>query len=112
MVLYGIALLGVGWCSLPAASADQSVERVALMVAGDDCAVYRESIRAVLASVPEVRRIEFDSIPDHILIDVETDRVTPEDLEATVSRRLGDMRTCRTEVMKSCISARQPRSSP
>ena len=58
-----------------------------------------------LAQVPGVTRVEPDSVPDHVLIDVVGGQVTSEDLLAAARRRLIPGMRCRIEIMQSCISA-------
>ncbi len=97
-------LLSVGCLASPV-NADTSHERVALFLSGQDCPSFRPSLAAELAQVPGVTRVEPDSVPDHVLIDVVGGQVTSEDLLAAARRRLIPGMRCRIEIMQSCISA-------
>lgn len=97
-------LLSVGCLASPV-NADTSHERVALFLSGQDCPSFRRSLAAELAQVPGVTRVEPDSVPDHVLIDVVSGRVAPEDLLAAARRHLRPDTHCQVEIMKSCISA-------
>ena len=97
-------LLSVGCLASPV-NADTSHERVALFLSGQDCPSLRPSLAAELAQVPGVTRVEPDSVPDHVLIDVVSGQVTSEDLLAAARRRLIPGMRCRIEIMQSCISA-------
>lgn len=98
------SLLFVGCLASPA-NADTSHERVALFLSGQDCPSFSRSLAAELAQVPGVTRVEPDSVPDHVLIDVVGGQVTSEDLLAAARRRLIPGMRCRIEIMQSCISA-------
>ena len=97
-------LLSVGCLASPV-NADTSHERVALFLSGQDCLSFHRSLAAELAQVPGVTRVEPDSVPDHVLIDVVGGQVTSEDLLAAARRRLIPGMRCRIEIMQSCISA-------
>ena len=98
------SLLFVGCLASPA-NADTSHERVALFLSGQDCPSFRPSLAAELAQVPGVTRVEPDSVPDHVLIDVVSGRVAPDDLLAVARRHVRPDTVCRVEIMQSCISA-------
>lgn len=97
-------LLSAGCLANPVA-AGTSHERVALFLSGQDCPSFHRSLTAELAQVPGVTGVDSDSVPDHVLIDVVSARVAPEELLATARRRVGSDTRCRVEIMKSCISA-------
>ena len=97
-------LLSVGCLASPV-NADTSHERVALFLSGQDCLSFHRSLAVELAQVPGVTRVEPDSVPDHVLIDVVSGQVTSEDLLAAARRRLIPGMRCRIEIMQSCISA-------
>lgn len=80
-------------------------ERVALFLSGQDCPSFSRSLAAELAQVPGVTRVEPDSVPDHVLIDVVSGQVTPDDLLAVARRHVRPDTGCRVEIMQSCISA-------
>ncbi len=98
------SLLFVGCLASPA-NADTSHERVALFLSGQDCPSFSRSLAAELGQVPGVTRVEPDSVPDHVLIDVVSGQVTPDDLLAVARRHVRPDTGCRVEIMQSCISA-------
>jgi len=97
-------LLFVGCLASPV-NAGTSHERVALFLSGQDCPSFSRSLAVELAQVPGVTRVEPDSVPDHVLIDVVSGQVTPDDLLAVARRHVGPDTGCRVEIMQSCISA-------
>lgn len=97
-------LLSVGRRASPV-NADTSHERVALFLLGQGYPSFHRSLAAELAQVPGVTRVESDSVPDHVLIDVVSGQVTSEDLLAVAPRHLLPGMRCRIEIMQSCISA-------
>ncbi len=97
-------LLFVGCLASPV-NAGTSHERVALFLSGQDCPSFSRSLAVELAQVPGVTRVEPDSVPDHVLIDVVSGQVTPDDLLAVARRHVRPDTGCRVEIMQSCISA-------
>lgn len=93
-----------GCLALPAA-AEISQERVALVLSGSDCSAQRQSIVAALAQIPGVARVDPDSVPEHVLVDVSSGLVVPEELLAAARRALVGSLRCQVDIMKSCISA-------
>jgi hypothetical protein len=64
-----------------------------------------------LAHIQGVFRVDVESVPDHVLVDVVYGLVTPDDLLAAVRRSVLPALRCQAEVMKSCISAGPSRAS-
>lgn len=93
------------WCLVSPVSADTSRERVALFLSGQDCPSSRRNIAAELGQVAGVTRVDFESVPDHALIDVVSGAVTPDNLLAAARRAILKGARCQAEIMKSCISA-------
>lgn len=103
MVLFFV-LLSTG-CLVDSIVAETSRERVALSLSGEDCFSHHKAISATLVQVPGVTRVDLESVPDHVIVDIESGVVTPENLSAAVAQRLHFGTQCRAEIMKSCISA-------
>ena len=82
-----------------------SIERVALMLTGAECPEQRNRIAIALSEFSAVRRVEFETVPDHVLVDVVSGAVSAEALQQAVQRGMGESRGCQVEVLKSCISA-------
>jgi hypothetical protein len=86
-------------------AAESSLERMALSVAGPDCSSQRRSIGLALTEIPGVHRVDFESVPDHVLIDVTHPSVTLDTLTTAARGSMAAGSRCRIETMKSCISA-------
>ncbi len=97
-------LLTLGSLLSPAA-AETLHERVALSLSGPDCSSQRPSIGAALAQIPGVSRVDFESVPDHVLVDVARGRVMPEALKMAAAGTMMPGVQCLADIMKSCISA-------
>ena len=93
-----------GYLASPAA-AETSQERVALFLSGPDCSAQHQSIVAALTPMSGVARVDPDSVPEHVLVDVLSGVVVPEDLLAAARRAIPSAVSCQVEIMKSCISA-------
>lgn len=98
-------------CLVSPVGADISRERVALFLSGQDCPSSRRSIAVELAHIQGVIRVDVESVPDHVLVDVVNGLVTPDDLLTAARRAAREGVRCRAEVMKSCISAGPSRAS-
>lgn len=77
------------------------------MVAGSECDSFSRDIETALRELPGVRFLDGRSLPGHLLIDVDPEQVTADD----VVRRVAEIETtivqtsCRADVMQSCITA-------
>ena len=90
--------------SFPNVSAAPPVERIALQLKGL-CNAQLTKISALPSTLPGVLAIDLSSVPGHALIDIDTGKLSPQDVIETV-RRLGhDEDACLMEPMQSCISA-------
>lgn len=96
------------WCQASLVLAEPSRERVAFSMSGQDCSSQRRSIVSALMRIPGVRQVDPDSVPDHVLVDIDGGAVTQEALKSAVDRSLPHDRPCHIEIMKSCISASLP----
>jgi hypothetical protein len=86
-------------------AAETSRERVALSLTGPDCFSQRPSLAAALGQLPGVSHVDLTSVPDHALVDIAHDAVTPEALSVAAVRSMTRGTQCHVEIMKSCISA-------
>ena len=80
-----------------------TLERIAVMLTGPGCRELHDGVGADIADLAGVRSVDAGSIADHILVDVESERVTSE----YITGRLTDLVTgkhCRASLMRSCIS--------
>ena len=86
-------------------AAEPTQERLALALSGPDCASQRPSIVAALVRISGVGHVDVASVPDHALVDVTYEAITPDELRAAAARGVTPGSQCRVEIMKSCISA-------
>ena len=87
------------------AQAEPKIERITLQITGDACAAQQDRLRSSLSEVEGFRSIDFSSIPEHVLVDVDPGLLSRPNLVETVHRLLEHERACRVELMQSCISA-------
>jgi hypothetical protein len=80
-------------------------ERIVLMFTGPVCTQNYAAIGHTLKQTAGVRHVDFQAVPGHVLIDIETGTVTAAALEHQVNDGLTTSSSCRAEIMKSCISA-------
>jgi hypothetical protein len=77
------------------------------MLTGSECDSFSRDIDTALRELPGVRFLDGRSLPGHLLIDVDPEQVTADDLV----RRVAELETttgqtsCRAGVMQSCITA-------
>lgn len=105
-------LCGLAGLVLLASQADAAGARIALSLTGEACAPQREAIETTLSQMPGVRAVDLRSVPGHVLIDVEEDRVTTDQLAAAVNGLAAQRGSCTAEVMQSCITAGTPTGAP
>lgn len=104
LALLAVCLLASVWSK--SGYAASPLERVTLMVAGDECDSFSRDIETALKAHPGVRFFDGRSLPGHLLIDVDPEQVTADDL----ARRVAELETtvqraCRASLMQSCITA-------
>ncbi|HEX9155515.1 MAG TPA: hypothetical protein VF819_08120 [Nitrospira sp.] len=104
------ALLTTLWTatllSYSPASAGQPKERIALMLTGSDCREAQQPIEIALQQTDEVFAVDGNSVPHHLLIDVEEGTSAHDVL--TIVRAINTVHSCQIEVMQSCITAPRP----
>lgn len=83
------------------------IQRVTLMIAGSECESFNQDIETTLKKLPGVRFLDGRSLPGHLLIDVDPELVTADDLVRHVGELTGStaQRDCQAGVMQSCITA-------
>ena len=75
------------------------------MLTGTACSQSYPLLKEHLVQMAGVRHVDFNAVPDHVLIDADTAITSPQSLEAETTRILSAHPPCRAEIMKSCISA-------
>jgi hypothetical protein len=99
LLLVGL-LSGVGHVEVVQAG----VTRVAILLTGEECAVQRQALAGRLHKVQGIVQVDGRSVPDHLLIDVESGTTTAEQLVEELNDALAST-SCTAEEMKSCITA-------
>ncbi len=89
----------------PLASAGQPKERLALMLTGSDCRGAQQTLVTALQQTDGVFAVDSDSVPGHLLIDVEEGKTSTQDILTIVYTAIGTPLSCRVEIMQSCITA-------
>ncbi|MBS0151796.1 MAG: cation transporter [Nitrospira sp.] len=102
------AFLVVGlFISLPASATPPIKERLPLTMSGTGCSEKEAEINKLLQAIPGVLSVDFNRIPDHVLVDITPSSVKPED----VLNRVNDAASswhCKVEIIEGCISAKMP----
>jgi hypothetical protein len=88
------------------ASAGPLKERIALMLTGSDCREAQQPIETALQQTDGVFAVDANSVPHHLLIDVEEGTSAHDVL--TIARAINIVHSCQIEVMLSCITAPRP----
>lgn len=103
--LLGIFLLTIVWGK--PVFATSSLQRVTLMLTGSECDSFGREIEPGLQKIPGVRLLDGQSVPGHLLIDVDPEMVTSDDLVHRIAelRRSAGQTACQASVMQSCITA-------
>ena len=99
LLLVGL-LSGVGHVEVVQAG----VTRVAILLTGEGCAVQRQALADQLNKGQGIVQVDGRSVPDHLLIDVESGTMTAEQLVGRLNDALAST-PCKAEEMKSCITA-------
>lgn len=101
--------VGLAGIWLLAGGVEAGGNRIALSVTGEACDRQRATIETALKQLPGVLAVDAHSIPDHILIDIETDRITAGQVAAAVNGLVAQDGSCTAQEMKSCITAEMPK---
>lgn len=89
----------------PFTFAQPPVERVTLMLNGSGCESFSPSLEVALKELPGVRIVDGHSVPGHLLIDIEREQVTTDELARKVIEFPAAQNPCQVSVMQSCITA-------
>jgi hypothetical protein len=106
-----IALLVITvFISLPALATPPVKERLPLTMSGAGCSEKEAEINKILQAIPGVLAVDFNRIPNHVLVDI-----TPSTVKsADVLNRVNDAASswqCKVEIIEGCISAKMPTAS-
>lgn len=103
-----IALLVITvFISLPALATPLVKERLPLTMSGAGCSEKEAEINKILQAIPGVLAVDFNRIPNHVLVDIIPSTVK----SADVLNRVNDAASawqCKVEIIEGCISAKMP----
>ena len=85
--------------------ADSPKERIALMLTGSDCRGALQTLILALQQTDGVFAIDGDSVPGHLLIDVEAGKTSARDMRTVAQTAISTPLSCQVEIMQSCITA-------
>lgn len=86
------------------ASAGAPKERIALLLTGSHCREAQEALETALRHTDGVFAVDGDSVPGHLLIDVEEGKTSAQNLLTVAQTTIGSAHSCQVEVMQSCIT--------
>lgn len=75
------------------------------MLTGSNCHEAQQTLETALQKTDGVLAVDGNSIPRHLLIDVEEGKTSTHDILTVVHTTIGAPLSCQVEVMQSCISA-------
>lgn len=96
--------------SLPAWAAPPVKERLPLTMTGTGCSGKEAEITKVLQAIPGVITVDFNRVPNHILVDISPSTVKTTDVINRVNEAASSWQ-CKVEFIEGCISATMPTAS-
>ena len=96
--------------SLPASAAPPVKERLPLTMTGTGCSEKEAEINKVLQAIPGVITVDFNRVPNHILVDISPSTVKTTDVINRVNEAASSWQ-CKVEFIEGCISATMPTAS-
>jgi hypothetical protein len=91
----------------PAGASHAAMERVPVMLTGPGCDTHENELSKALLTLQGVNAAHFHRIPDHVLVDITVEMITPEELVRHLNTAATSWQ-CRAEIMQSCITAAPP----
>lgn len=105
------AFLAVGlFITLPASAAPPVKERLPLTMSGAGCSEKEAEINKVLQAIPGVISVDFNRVPNHVLVDISPSTVKSADVINRVNEAASSWQ-CKVEIIEGCISAKMPTAS-
>lgn len=86
------------------ASAGPPKERITLMLTGSGCREAQQAVETTLQQTDGVFAVDGNSIPGHLLIDVEEGKTSAHDILTAVQTTNTPL-SCQVEVIQSCTTA-------
>ena len=99
-----------GSISLPASATPPVKERLPLTLSGSGCINKEAEINQVLQTIPGVIGVDFNRVPDHVLVDIIPTTVKAADVLHRVNEAASSWQ-CKVEIIEGCISATMPTAS-
>ncbi len=93
--------------SLPALAAPPIKERLPLTLTGSGCSNKEAEIDKVLQAIPGVISVDFNRVPNHVLVDITPSTVKAADVITRVNDAASTWQ-CKVEIIEGCISAPMP----
>jgi len=87
------------------ASAGPPKERIVLMLTGSNCPDALQTLETTLRQTDGVFAVDGNSVPGHLLLDVEEGKTSAHDILTVVHMTIGAAPSCQVEIMQSCITA-------
>lgn len=81
-----------------------ALERITLELSGPSCGSQRAELAATLSSLAWVRTIDFTSVPDHVLVDIDGEAIHHDDAIRLLTQAITSP-SCYARAMQGCISA-------
>lgn len=96
-VLAAIMMISVG-CLEQAQGATE--QKITLMLGGSYCDLYLGEVESAVKKMPGVKAIDLKSMKGHVIVTVESEKVTAKQLEAAVSGVKGEGWQCYAKAMR------------
>ncbi len=101
-----LLIAGLAVC-LPAAANPPTKERLPLTLTGSDCSSKEAAITTALQAIPGVTGINFNRIPNHVLVDMTGGTISAADVVKRVNDAAASPQ-CKVEIIEGCISINMP----
>ena len=96
--------------SLPSLAGPPTKERLPLTLTGAGCSNKEPEIQKVLQAIPGVITVDFNRVPNHVLVDITSNTVKAADVINRVNETTSAWQ-CKVEFIEGCISAPMPTAS-
>lgn len=93
--------------SIPTLAAPPTKERLPLTLSGSGCTNKEGEIQKVLEAIPGVISVDFNRVPNHVLVDITSNTVKAADVINRVNETTSAWQ-CKVEFIEGCISAPMP----
>ncbi len=106
-VMSAVFLIAGFFISLPALAAPPTKERLPLTLSGSGCSNKEAEINKALQAIPGVISVDFNRVPNHVLVDITTGTINAQDLINRINNAASAWQ-CKVEFIEGCISAPMP----